>query len=441
MKRARQGRWPIWLVFLRAGLALGIIGGFGLGGALFVASALRMPLGAWWVAAAQAHGQAQLLGWAGLTVLGVALHFLPRLRGATPTEIATARPALMLLVVGLGLRLLCQPLLATPPAAWLSLPLRIGLGGAGLCGLLGATLALVGLVHALIGGPPLGRREGFGQVLPFLLVAFGGYWIANALTGLGLLTAAWRGSAILDASPNRAIVLVASYGFLWPICIAMSARLFPLQLRTALPRHGLLRAALACAIGGLALRLWSSGGAGAADGAGQLCLVASLGLAVAGLGIFGPRRPLPRAAVPILTDPLQIAALSAYGWLMVTAVLLGLGGLAALGLAVPAPIGELHAFGAGFVTILILGVGAALLPGFAQQPLRHRGLLWPTLLAANAAALARVTPPWLIPAKTPQLASILLACAGLCGLLALLFFAVNVAGPRVQRKRQLPPSA
>jgi uncharacterized protein involved in response to NO len=421
-------RAAIWRLFVRAALALGLVGGFGLGAALFLAITLRLSLGAWWAAAAQAHGQAQLLGWAGLTVLGVALHFLPRLRGATPVEVATARPALALLVAGLALRLACSPLLTTRPTDWARFPLRIGLACAGLFGFVGATLAIGGLARALASGPPLRQREGFRQVAPFLLVAFGCYWTANALTGAGLALAAWQGEGIVDTRLDRAVVILASYGFLWPICVAMSARLFPLHLRTALPRGRVLRAGLACAVGGLVLRLGSPLEAFTLDGAGQLLLAAAIGLAIAGTGIFGPRRALPRASVPLLADPLQLAALAAYGWLAVVAAILGLNGLAAIGLGVPAPAGETHAFGAGFVTILILGVGAALLPGFARRPLRSHRLLWPTLLAANAAALARVAPLWLPSPLPPRIASGVLAVAGLCGMAALLLFAANLAG-------------
>jgi uncharacterized protein involved in response to NO len=427
---AERERAATWERFVRAALALGLIGGFGLGGALFAAIALGLPLGAWWTAAAQAHGQAQLLGWAGLTVLGVALHFLPRLRGAAPAEVAFAQPALTLLVAGQVLRLACQPLLDTPLGGWAVVPLRLGLACAAGCGFLGATLALAGLGRVLASGPPLRQREGFRQVAPHLLVAFGSYWAAHALAGIGLALAAWRGTAVLDSRLDRAIILLASYGFLWPVCIAMSARLFPLHLRTPPPRHGILRASLACTAGGTALRLWGAAGDGTADGAGQLLLATSLGLAVAGLGIFAARRRLPRAAVPIRADPLQLAALAAYGWLVVVGVLLSLNGLAALGLPLPAPSGEIHAFGAGFVTILILGVGAALLPGFARRPLRSRRLLWPTLAAANLAALARVATPWLAPPLPPRVASSALAVAGLCGLIALLLFGANLAGPR-----------
>ncbi len=61
----------LWSPFVRAAIGVALTGGFGLGAALFGAIALRLPLGLWWSAAAQAHGQLQLVGWAGLMVLGV----------------------------------------------------------------------------------------------------------------------------------------------------------------------------------------------------------------------------------------------------------------------------------------------------------------------------------------------------------------------------------
>lgn len=435
MKPASRDRAAVWSPFVYAALMLALVGGFGLGGALFLAAALHLPLGLWWAAAAQAHGQVQLFGWAGLTVLGVALHFLPRLRGGEPPRVVPARVALALLAGSIGLRLVCQPLLAATGAGWLQRPVRIGLVCAGLAWVAGAMLALFELARALAGGPPLRQREGFRQVAPYLVVAFGSFLVASALTGGGLVVAGWSGVALFDARLDRAIIFLAAYGFLWPICVAMSARLFPLHLRTAMPRHGLLRASLACALGGLALRFTDSA---ALDGAGQLLLAASIALAIAGLRIFAPRRALPRAAPRLHTEPVQLAGISSYAWLAVTAVILAANGLATLGLPVPTADGEVHAFGAGFVTILILGVGAALFPGFAARPLRSQHLTMLTLLAANLATLARLAPLWLAGILPPDLASALLALGGLCGIIALLLFTANLAGQPDQRVRPTP---
>jgi hypothetical protein len=45
----------VWPPFVRAALAIGLLGGFGLGAALFAAILLSLPLGPWWRAAADWH--------------------------------------------------------------------------------------------------------------------------------------------------------------------------------------------------------------------------------------------------------------------------------------------------------------------------------------------------------------------------------------------------
>ncbi|HZR40874.1 MAG TPA: hypothetical protein VFB12_12190, partial [Ktedonobacteraceae bacterium] len=81
-KTSKQEPFARVTPLLKASLLLGAGGGFVLATILVLTSALSLPLGPWWEALAQAHGQLQLYGWAGLFVLGVAFHFLPRLRGA-----------------------------------------------------------------------------------------------------------------------------------------------------------------------------------------------------------------------------------------------------------------------------------------------------------------------------------------------------------------------
>src|SRR4051794_30971903 len=96
---------------LKTALLLGIGGGFLLATILTITRILLVQLGAWWAALAQAHGHLQLYGWAGLFVLGVALHFLPRLRG-TPLVAARLIPWILVSIsVSMILRALCQPLL------------------------------------------------------------------------------------------------------------------------------------------------------------------------------------------------------------------------------------------------------------------------------------------------------------------------------------------
>ena len=75
---------PFLLVapFLRLALIISLTAGFGLGAVLAIALARGVALGAWWTTLVQVHGRAHLVGFAGLFILAIGLHVLPRLRGA-----------------------------------------------------------------------------------------------------------------------------------------------------------------------------------------------------------------------------------------------------------------------------------------------------------------------------------------------------------------------
>src|SRR5690348_4772127 len=108
---ARQAPFARVAPLIAAALVIGVVGGFALAAMLTVTRMLGVT-GLWWAAAAQAHGHLQLYGWAGLFVLGVALHFVPRLRGA-PLAGAGWIPAILWAQAGsLGLRAIGQTLLA-----------------------------------------------------------------------------------------------------------------------------------------------------------------------------------------------------------------------------------------------------------------------------------------------------------------------------------------
>ena len=409
----------VWPPFVAASIAMALTGGFALGAGLFVARLLSGATGRWWVAASQAHGQVQLLGWVGLMVLGVAVHFLPRLAGVPLRWPRMAGIALWLIIVGLVLRGVTQPLLAAgigDPAASVGLVLAAGLPFAGI------TLAVAMLVATIRDAPP--RKTGaLRPVRPLFLVSFGSLWIGAVLNAYGLVAAA-RGAGVVPASLERVIVQVEFYGFLVPVAAAMTARTFPLYFQTHPPRAHLLVLPVAGLVGGIALR---ATGDPTLVGAGQVLHGAALAWLIAALRVFGPRRPLPRRPARPLRDPLQLHALSAYAWLAAAGGVSMLIGLHQLGLAVPVLPSDVewHALGAGFATLLILGVGSHMLPGFARRELRSAALPWVTLLAGNLAVLLRVA-AGLIGHGGAGLGGV----AGVLGVLAVVLFMVNLHGPR-----------
>jgi uncharacterized protein involved in response to NO len=393
-------------------VALALSGGFGAGMLLGLALALGWPLGRWWLALAQAHGHVQLFGWAGLMVLGVGLHFLPRLRGAPLVRPGLTRPALALLVVGLSLRLVAQPLLAADARSAATPILGVLLTASGVLELAGVAI-VVGLLLATARlTPPLDARGAIRPVMPFFALAFASLLVALSVNMVGLLLA---DGGLVPTWADRWTAVLGLEGFLVPVAVAMSMRTFPLYFRTRLPRLGLMRAGLLAWGAGLAVRLAGLGPGASLQAAGVVAVVV-------GLGVFARREPRPRDPTPLLMDPAQWHALGAYGWLALAALVLALGGREDV---------ERHALGAGFVTLLIFGVGAHMLPGFARRSLRGRALVWTTLALGNAAVLVRVL-PGLAPDR-PDLTGPGYALAGAFGLAAVVAFAFNVlvaSGPR-----------
>jgi uncharacterized protein involved in response to NO len=422
--------------FVWTAVLLAMLAGFAVGSGLF----LHRP-SAWRLAVAQTHGHVQVFGWAGLLVLGVGLHFLPRLRGVTLARPELAPGVLALYGTGLVLRAVGQPLAAFVPAAAPLLPLS------GALELLGGSLAIGLLVASARAGQPLSARSGLVPVLPYLVLAFTGFWLALALNLVGLALAAGdpAGAALVPGPWQPLVVHLGLMGFLVVISLAMSARTFPLYLRVRVPSTPGLWGVLAALTAGLALRVAAALGAppavealgrlleGGALIAAAMLLDVPLTRSRASVLAETQRRArelgaTPRPPPPLTSDLVAAEWLlrSAYAWLLVAATLLLVGGLAAL-VGAPAPPldAERHALGAGFITLLIFGMGPRLLPGFVGRGhVASARLVWATLWLGNAAALLRVGPllvAWLlgpaISVTSPAFAH-LLALSGLLDLVA-----------------------
>jgi uncharacterized protein involved in response to NO len=137
----------------------------------------------------QAHGHAQLFGWAGLFVIGVGLFFLPRLRGATLARIELAPWLLACLVVGIVLRALCQPLTAFAQA---SMPQgspyevlgRFGTLLSGVIELAGVAMFIAMLISSFRHARPLSTDAPIKPVRPYLALAMTSLVISTLLNAI-----------------------------------------------------------------------------------------------------------------------------------------------------------------------------------------------------------------------------------------------------------------
>ena len=433
----RSDNTQLWRPYVLAAGLLALSGGFLLGGLLFVLRATGASGDEWQGAAAQVHGQIQIVGWGGLMILGVGLHFLPRMVSVPLARPAAARAALRLLFTGLLLHAVCQPLLDDGLSHRVRLAAGAGLISGALLEIAGATV-VVGLLLRLGRGMTASAKK---RISPAVvgLIGFGfiSLWFAVALNGLGAAGAAVRGEALISTRLDSVAVLLGLLGFLVPVSVAMSARLFPLYVATQLPRNRWLTTAALALMSGLLIRLAGElAGSGRLNGSGQIIEAIGIAVAAGALRIFERRRTLPRRVVRIWNDPLQLHLISAYGWLCCAALVLLLGGIDRLGLEFwrPPLDAERHLIGAGFVTLLIFGVGSEMLPGFAQAPLRLPRLRWATLILGNLAVLWRVA-PLLLPALTASDGrAAIMSVAGLFDALAIIIFLANLPPRTVPRR-------
>lgn len=411
-------RAEVWQLFARASIVTSLVAGFGFGSLLFGSRTFDVPGGRWWLTIAQAHGHAQLFGWATFMVLGVGIHFLPRLASAPPVDPRLGRLGFWTLLSGLVLRVAIPTVSAGAEVEGLK---RL----ADNAWTVGAAAEFAGLLIVLAApGRSIARSKSLRSspavrsVFPFIVIGFGS---ALLVSGLTLIVALSRLPDVLPLDPttSRTTIILSSYGFLLPISVAMSARLFPLYLRTLPPRSPLLHAGLPLLIAGVVARLagdrWRLQ---PLDLGGRASVLLAVALLVAGTGIFGSRRRLPRRAVRIWEDAPGLHALSAYIWLLAAGVAQAPG--------VRWDDVERHLLGMGFVTMLILGMGVHLLPGFVRRKIRHKGYVWATLTLGNLATGCRVIPAIPGPDLGWRVEQAIGATAGVAGMLAVGIFAFNV---------------
>ena len=415
--------------FLRLALIISLSAGFGLGAVLALALASGVPLGPWWPALVQAHGRAQLVGFVGLFILAIGLHFMPRLRGAPLVSPMAARAGLLALGIGAVLQAVSQPLLATG-LAFAGVD-RGGLALGGLLEWLGASAIVATLGLTLRRGPPLSWRGGLTAILPFLVFGLAMLWLALLAGAVLSIQVAATHARAYPAVADSALVDGLLFGFALPVTVAVAARLLPIYFGVEVIAPLPLLLTFGTLAAGALVRV-------GADLTGQR-LPLDLSNLLLGLGCLafpllsgvplGRRRAIRRADPPAMVRAVRYPNLlirSAFAWLLLASVLFLAAGLTPLwGRPAGLPGDVLrHVVTAGYLTLLILGVGARLIPGFARARLRPTPRLLVVCIAGNLAALLRVLPPLAMALGVTSPAwNIAFGLSGICALLAVGLFA------------------
>ncbi|MGE0227737.1 MAG: hypothetical protein AB7I38_06745 [Dehalococcoidia bacterium] len=337
-----------------------------------------------WLAHAQVHGHLQVVGFAGLFVLGVATRLAPRFT-SRPPHIASLRVACWLLVSGLLLRAVGQPL------AEHALFAAVMLVGAALEAA-GALVALASLFRTLQPwAPPRSPSAA--------LLAASVCWLTlQAVLGLWWLRdLASEGQPVLPADRNALLLTAQTFGVLLSALAGVGLRSFPTFFgappppsRYAWTFAAALQAGLLLWLVGLTLRLDGAEAWGVRlTSTGQLLL----GFAVAAVALaVGWWRRGARLAPASRHFIWALRALAAS--LTLTGALLALTAARALvngSEVAPATLDAIrHVFLLGVITLAIVVMGQLILPEFASERLVRPPARWRGVAFAVAIPLAAV---------------------------------------------------
>jgi uncharacterized protein involved in response to NO len=446
--------------FVWVALATAIVAGFGLAAHLSVVIGFGFRLGPAFPALVQAHGHAQLVGWAGLFVMGVSLHVVPRLASVPLTHPRWIGAILGLMGTGIALRVVGQLVFAYGVGPVPRAALRWLVVASGFVEGTGILLYLLLMIGSIRGTGDIRTQPAFGAVRPFFGMMVVGWLVYASANLVGLVEMGLRARAAVHPLWNTLAVQSLLDLTLLPAALAFSVRLLPMfsALSAAFwPVRGTAYAYL----GGVGLQLVApvltlfgieGRGPDLVDGMGGLTKGGVILWFVWELDLLTRRRPVERPARFLQIGPdrpptrpglpdfgefgrFELLVYSAYLWLVGAALCDMVNGTAIL-MAASLPVGPSviqHMYLLGFITLLILGVSVRMLPGLVnRRAVAFPGLVAPTCWLGNIATFFRVGPlllpaAWqdLIPA-VGMLAPRLFGLSGLFALAAVMLLSVNL---------------
>ncbi len=369
--------------YIKSAIIVAMTLGFTTGAVMLFLPALGRSTGSTWIAHLQAHGFAQIFGWAGLFLMGMAFHVVPRFRNGPLAFPWPQRTALTLILLSIALRFLGQtlPSLAFNEAL---------LAASGLCVAAGAGIftVTIGLVLRR-GTAPHSSSETWLWMSLFWLLA------ATALNMVVVVQMAVDAREITSARPDGAFVHAGVVGFIVNFVLGISLRSVSafLGLRPArqnVNRLGLVALNAGVAITTIALLF------GLADWAllvGALLELGGFAGFVYALRLFDGR-DAPRVYNLRAYGRYEWYLRTAYGWLLVGGAFQAWNAIGGVwpDIALPANLAApaLHVLSLGFVTMIILGMASRMIPLFEGAVLPWHWLMDAVYASLNVSVVLRI---------------------------------------------------
>jgi hypothetical protein len=409
-------------LFIVASLGLGVVLGFALGLHTAVSRLIGGGDPERSLVLLQAHGQVQLLGFAGLYVMGMGLRLLPRFAGARLAHTSLLAPIVALVVSGLVLRAVALPFLSGDAYDALFL-------------LTAALVLASALAFALV--VCAGQREKRDPSIAAFVLGALFLVVAAAVSLVEAAMAVADGRRFLPLLSQNALLQLEQGGFILLFITGVSFRAIPTMVGLQRPgaRHAYaLVVLLAAAVGALAASLlYLEHAAYSVTGA----RVVSLSFACFGLLLVaiswssGAIRSASNRLRPASQPHLWLVR-SAFAWMALTGVLaLVSGAISAIDGKIPDQFdfdAVRHGLGLGVITNLIAGMSLMIVPEFAaeRQHADQRRLALALCLLINLAAVLRVAPALAGTDWSFDLRNASMVAAGVLAELAIILFAVSL---------------
>jgi uncharacterized protein involved in response to NO len=446
--------------YIWVALATAICAGFAIGTHLSFVIGYDFSLGEGFYSFIQTHGHVQLVGWAGLFIIGISLHLIPRLASVPLTHPHWIPRILWLMAAGLLLRTIGHMVLPYLAGGGFFIPVNWLVAGSGLLEWCGIVMYVSLLLRTLGGIGDIRMQPALLSVRPYFGMMVTGWLLYATLNLILLVEMAVRKGIVVDQGWNEFALQVFIGLVLLPVAFAFSVRMLPLYLTLRAPDWPVRGTAYVYLIS-FCLMVVPMSPLFPALAPGPARFVSSLGMLLRG-GIIlwfvwqfdilirryepwtakqnvqpSPGRRPTRLGLADYGEFGRFERLvyAAYTWLVLAASFEVLDGGAAL-FGFPLPVGTdtvRHMYTLGFITLLIFGVSVRLIPGLLKKKcVASATLVEATLWLGNTAAVCRVLPSLIpsgvfeaIPASLIAAQSAF-AFSGVIGLGAVLCLGINL---------------
>ena len=371
----------------------------------------------------QAHGQVQLLGFAGLFVMGVSLRLMPRFASSRIAFMPLVPLTLCLIAGGLLARALIMP--------WLS-------GDAHAIVLIASVYAvLLGSACFLLivaGTLTMESRRFDASSLAFILGALM-LFAASTVSAVAAMDTVVDGGRSLAYLTDNAVLQLQLFGFIFAFILGVALRAIPTMLGIERPGRGAARLAVllvtfTAVLAAALLYIEYVSYAPVARVAASLAFLGLGAVLVVLVWLTGVVRQAANRIRPASQASLWVIR-SAVVWMLLGALGCIYFGAAALADSrIPSQTdfdAVRHALGVGVITMLIIGMALMILPEVAmarQSANRQKQLAFGLLFLLNSSAVLRVLPSLVGDSWSADTRNLSMAVAGSLAEAALIVFAI-----------------